>query len=117
MLGEDIWIAVKLPGEYHGDYEYAGALPEALAALTGGCADSREDIEEAEEVFGDVVRLAIAAGDLAGARAFAGQAATLAAGSEVPHRQATALYCRGLLDGDAPCCSRPRSGMRTPAGR
>ena len=84
------------------DYEYAGALPEALAALTGGCADSREDIEEAEEVFGDVVRLAIAAGDLAGARAFAGQAATLAAGSEVPHRQATALYCRGLLDGDAP---------------
>jgi hypothetical protein len=99
------------------DYEYAGVLPEALAALTGGCADSREDIEEAEEVSGDVVRLAIAAGDLAGARAFADQAATLAADSEVSHRQATALYCRGLLVRDAPCCSRPRSGMRTPAGR
>ena len=83
------------------DYEYAGALPEALAALAAGD-DSPEDIEETEEVLGNVVRLAIAAGDLAGARAFAGQAATIAAGSEVPHRQAAALYCRGLLDGDAP---------------
>jgi DNA-binding CsgD family transcriptional regulator len=82
------------------DYEYAGALPEALAVLTRE--DSPEDIEETEEVFGDVVRLAIATGDLAEAHAFAGQAAALAAGSEIPHRQAAALYCRSLLDGDAP---------------
>ena len=32
---------------------------------------------------------------------FAGQAAALAAGSEIPHRQRAALYCRGLLDHDA----------------
>ena len=31
----------------------------------------------------------------------AGQAATLAEGSQIPHRQANALYCRGLVDGDA----------------
>ena len=30
------------------------------------------------------------------------QAAALAAESEIPHRQANALYCRGLLDHDAP---------------
>jgi DNA-binding CsgD family transcriptional regulator len=31
-----------------------------------------------------------------------GHAAALAAESEIPHRQANALYCRGLLDHDAP---------------
>jgi DNA-binding NarL/FixJ family response regulator len=30
------------------------------------------------------------------------RAETLAAGSEIPHRQANALYCRGLLDHDGP---------------
>ena len=36
------------------------------------------------------------------AGAHAGHADALAAGSEIPHRQANALYCRGLLDRDAP---------------
>ena len=48
----------------------------------------------------DAVRLAIETGDLSTARALAGRAAALAAGSEIPHRQADALYCRGLLDHD-----------------
>jgi DNA-binding CsgD family transcriptional regulator len=34
------------------------------------------------------------------ARALTGQAEGLAAESEIPHRQANALYCRGLLDHD-----------------
>jgi DNA-binding CsgD family transcriptional regulator len=47
------------------------------------------------------VRLAVQTGDLDAAKDLAGHAAALAAGSEIPHRQANALYCRGLLDHDA----------------
>ena len=36
----------------------------------------------------------------AAAQKLAGHAAALAAGSEIPHRQANALYCRGLLEHD-----------------
>ncbi len=83
------------------DREQAGALPEALAALTDVLSDSADDVEEVEDLLADVVRLAVEAGDLARAHASAGQADTLAAVSEIPHRQANALYCRGLLDHDA----------------
>ena len=84
------------------DREHDGALPEALAALTGEC-DPGEliDAEEMEDLLGEAVRLAIQAGDLDTARAFAGRASALAAGSDIPHRQAAALYCQGLLDHDA----------------
>ena len=47
-----------------------------------------------------MVRLAAETGDLDTAHTFAGHAAALAAGSEIPHRQANALYCRALLDHD-----------------
>jgi len=83
------------------DREQAGALPEALAALTDVFSNSADDLEEVEDLLTDVVRLAIEVGDLARAHAFAGQAASLAAGSEIPHQQANALYCHGLLDHDA----------------
>jgi DNA-binding CsgD family transcriptional regulator len=83
------------------DREQAGALPEALAALTAGFANSTEDLGEIEDLLPDAVRLATQAGDLNAARTLAGHARTLAAESEVPHRQANALYCRGLLDHDA----------------
>ena len=53
-------------------------------------------------MVGDAVRLAIQVGDLSTAQAVADRAARIAAGSEVPHRHANALYCRGLLDHDAP---------------
>jgi hypothetical protein len=52
-------------------------------------------------LLADAVRLATKTGDLGTAKTLAGQAAALAAESEIPHRQANALYCRGLLDHDA----------------
>ena len=83
------------------DCEQAGALPEALAVLTAGFADNTEELEEIEDLLADAVRLATKTGDLGTAKALAGHAAALAAESEIPHRQANALYCRGLLDHDA----------------
>ena len=82
------------------DREHAGALPEALAALTAGFADNTEELDEIEYLLADAVRLAAKTGDLGTAQALAGHAATFAAGSEVPHRQANALYCRGLMTHD-----------------
>ena len=84
------------------DCEQAGALPEALAALTEAFDGNTEELEEIEDLLADAVRLATETGDLSTAQALAGHAAALAAGSEIPHRQANALYCRGLLDHDAP---------------
>jgi DNA-binding CsgD family transcriptional regulator/tetratricopeptide (TPR) repeat protein len=82
------------------DCELANALPEALAVLTAGFADSPEELDEIEDLLADAVRLATKTGDLGTAQALAGHAAALAAESETPHRQAGALYCRGLLDHD-----------------
>ena len=84
------------------DFEHDGALPEALAALTNAFDGSTEEVEEIEDLLPDAVRLAAGTGDLGTAQALAGQTAALAAESEIPHRQANALYCRGLLDHDAP---------------
>ena len=84
------------------DAELADALPDALAVLTAGFADHKEELEEIEDLFADAVRLATKIGDLGTAKAIAVHAAALAADSEIPHRQANALYCRGLLDHDAP---------------
>jgi DNA-binding CsgD family transcriptional regulator len=84
------------------DCEHADALPEALAALTDGFDGNTEEIQETEDLLADAVRLAVATGDLDTARALAGHATALAAESEIPHRQANALYCRGLLDHDGP---------------
>jgi tetratricopeptide (TPR) repeat protein len=83
------------------DREQDGALAEALAALTEPFADSTEEIEDLEDLFADAVRLAVATGREDTARTVAGQAAALAAESQIPHRQASALYCGGLLDRDA----------------
>ena len=83
------------------DCEHDGALPEALAALTDVFDGNTEELEEIEDLLADAVRLATEIGDLSTAQAFAGHAAALAAESEIPHRQADALYCQGLLDRDA----------------
>ena len=61
-----------------------------------------EQLEEIEDLLADAVRLATQTGDLGIAQSLTGHAVALAAGSEVPHREADALYCRGLLDRDAP---------------
>ncbi len=82
------------------DREHDGAIPEALAVLTGAFDGNTEEIEDAEDLLPDAVRLATETGNLTTAEALAGRAEALAAGSEIPHRQANALYCRGLLDRD-----------------
>jgi DNA-binding CsgD family transcriptional regulator len=82
------------------DREHAGALPDALAALMAGFDASTEDLEEFEDLFADAVRLAVRTGDLPVAKSLAEHAVRLAAGSEIPHRRANALYCTGLLDHD-----------------
>ncbi len=69
--------------------------------LTALFADNAEELDEIEDLFADAVRLATQIGDLSTAKTIAGHAAALAAESEIPHRQANALYCRGLLDHDA----------------
>ena len=84
------------------DAEQAGALPEALAVLTAEFADNTEELDEIEDLFADAVRLATKFDDLGTAKAIAVHAASLAAESEIPHRQANALYCRALLDHDPP---------------
>jgi DNA-binding CsgD family transcriptional regulator len=84
------------------DREQDGALPEALAVLTGTFDSDSEEIEETEDLLADAVRLATRTGDLDVARGLAGQVTALAAESPIPHRQADALYCQGLLDRDAP---------------
>ncbi len=92
------------------DCEHFGALPEALAVLTAGFADTTEELEEIEDLLADAVRLAAKIGDQGTAQALAGHAAALADKSEIPHRQANALYCRGLLEHDA-------TGLLTAADR
>ena len=82
------------------DRERAGALPEALAVLTAGFAENKEELDEIENLFADAVRLATRTGDLSTAKALADHAVALAASSVIPHRQANALYCHALLDHD-----------------
>ena len=82
--------------------EHDGALPEALATLTNAFDSSTEEVEEIEDLLPDAVRIAVQTDGTGTAQALADQAAALAAESEIPHRQANALYCRGLLDHDAP---------------
>jgi hypothetical protein len=82
------------------DREHDGALPEALAELTVEFANNAEEVAEIEYLLPDAVRLATETGDLGTAQSIADQAVTLAADSETPHRQAAALYCRGVLDHD-----------------
>jgi DNA-binding CsgD family transcriptional regulator/tetratricopeptide (TPR) repeat protein len=83
------------------DREHDGALPEALAALTDALDVSAAEVDGIEDLLADAVRLATEADDLNTAQILAGRATDLAAESTIPHRQANALFCRGLLDHDA----------------
>ena len=83
------------------DYEREGALRDSLAALTGGFTDNTEQLAEIEDLVADAVRIADEIGDISTATTFARYAATLAAGSKIPHREANDLYCCGVLEGDA----------------
>jgi DNA-binding CsgD family transcriptional regulator len=83
------------------DREQAGDLSAALGVLTGTFHDNPDELGEIEDLLADSVRLALKVGDKSIAQTIAGQAATLAEGSEIPHQQANALYCRGMVDRDA----------------
>ena len=83
------------------DREHDGAPAEALTALTARFIEQADALGEIEDMLPDAVRLATETGDLSTVRDLVGQAEALVAGLEIPHRQATALYCRGLLDHDA----------------
>ena len=83
------------------DRERAGAPADALAELTAWLAENAQGLAEVEDLLPDAVRLATDTGDLGTARALAGHAEALAVGSEIPHRQANVLYCRGRLEHDA----------------
>jgi DNA-binding CsgD family transcriptional regulator len=81
--------------------EQVGALAEALTILTSAIDGNPDDLGEIEDLLVDAVRLAVKTGDKATAQTVTGQAATLAEGSEIPHQQANALYCRGMVDRDS----------------
>ena len=80
--------------------EQEGALSDALGVLTG-FTDDAEEVDEVEDLLADGVRLATKVGNTAAAQTLANRAADLARDSEVPHRQANALCCRGLVEHDA----------------
>ena len=83
------------------DLEQTGALSDALAVLTTVFDANPDDLGGFEELLSEAVRLAVKTGDEAAAKAITERAAALAEGSIIPHQQATALYCRGLVDRDA----------------
>jgi DNA-binding NarL/FixJ family response regulator len=82
------------------DREQAGDLPAALAVLTVAFDGSPDDLAAIEDLLMDGVRLALKTGHRSAAQTLAGRAAALADGSQIPHRQANALYCRGMVDQD-----------------
>ena len=77
-------LVASLPLARSLDREHDGALPEALAALTGVLDRHAEELEEIEALIGDGVRLAVQVGDLSTAQAIARRAASLATASPNP---------------------------------
>ena len=82
------------------DRELAGAPGDALAELLAGFAENAEELAEIEDLLPDAVRLAAGTGEIATALALAARADAVAAGSKIPHRQANAMYCRGVVERD-----------------
>jgi tetratricopeptide (TPR) repeat protein len=81
-------------------HETAGELAEALAELTPWLNGGTEESAQAEDLFADAARLAMRTGSEDLARRVAKLAEELAVGSDIPRRQATALYCFGLVSND-----------------
>jgi DNA-binding CsgD family transcriptional regulator len=81
--------------------EQAGDLSGALAVVIAAFDGSPDDLGAIEDLLMDAVRLALKTGDKTAAQTLAEQAAAVADGSQIPHRQANALYCRGMVDRDA----------------
>jgi DNA-binding CsgD family transcriptional regulator len=83
------------------DQERTGTGLAALAVLTAAFDANPDDLGEFEELLSEAVRLAVKVADEATAQAVTARAAALAEGSAIPHQQANALYCRGMVDRDA----------------
>ncbi|HEY1823912.1 MAG TPA: AAA family ATPase [Trebonia sp.] len=81
--------------------EHAGALDEALGIFTTAFDMNADDLGGIEELLSEAIRLAVKVGDKAAAQTITTQAIALAQGSEIPHQQANALYCQGMVDRDA----------------
>jgi DNA-binding CsgD family transcriptional regulator len=82
------------------DHEISDAADEALAVLTAGVTSNAEELDEMEDLLPEAARLAAHTGTTDASADIAAQATALAQRSQVPHRLATAAYCRGLLDDD-----------------
>jgi DNA-binding CsgD family transcriptional regulator/tetratricopeptide (TPR) repeat protein len=82
------------------DREQAEEPSEALAVLMNGLTDTAEEIEQTAELLADAVRLAVSVGDHSAARLAVRRAEEVAHDSEVPHLQALAPHCVGLLEHD-----------------
>jgi DNA-binding CsgD family transcriptional regulator len=80
--------------------EQAGKPAEALAALTDGLPEAGDEWEDATDLFADAVRLSIMVGDGEAGRTIVRYAEAAGHASDVPHRRAVGLHCRGLLDND-----------------
>ncbi|GAA1035601.1 LuxR family transcriptional regulator [Virgisporangium ochraceum] len=80
--------------------EQAGAPAEALAVLVDGLARCEEELEQTTDLLADAVRLAMIVGDIGRAEGLALRAEAVAGASEVFHRRAVGLHCRGLVDDD-----------------
>jgi DNA-binding CsgD family transcriptional regulator len=82
------------------DREQAGSRADALSVLTAALDANPDDIGDTEDLLADAVRLAVKTGDKTTAQTLTGHVTALADGSRIPHQQANALYCRGLVDRD-----------------
>ncbi len=83
------------------NHEQRGRLDEALAALTTAFDVSADNLEEAEDILPDAIRLAMKTGDKTTAQMLSERAVVLASKTDAPHRQANALFCRGMTQRDA----------------
>ena len=83
------------------DREQADSSRAALAVLRTALENNPDDLGDMEDLLADAVQLALKVDDKATAQALADQSVTLALGSQIPSRQANALYCRGLVGRDA----------------
>ncbi|HEU4422318.1 MAG TPA: LuxR C-terminal-related transcriptional regulator, partial [Pilimelia sp.] len=83
------------------DRERADEPAEALDVLVEGLSATDEQVEVAADLLADAVRLAVTVGDRSAAQAYVRRAEAVSRASTVPHMQAIAPHCRGLLDNDA----------------
>ena len=83
------------------DHEVADEPGQALGVLVSCLADRPEELDEVEDLLPEAARLGADAGAADVVADATARAAELAGRGQVPHRQGSAAYCRGLLDRNA----------------